>query len=244
MAITQSALTNNGSTTTGTSFNTASITPTANRLVLVCISSVHLTSANAAAPSGVSGNGITYTLLKNISNTGGGLSTSIWRGMSASPSTGAIMISFANTVARINWSVMELAGINTGGSNGSAAVNSNTASNEDASGTATSITATLAAFGNANNGAVAALGWFMAAASPATCTPDTGWTEGTDAGVTSGSLSLALETQWRASNDTTATGTWNAAGGIQTVAAEIVAAGTFNPAWAVGATHTILSGAG
>lgn len=228
MALSQSALTNAGSTTAGTSFGTASITPTANRLVIVEIATTHTTSANAAVPTGVSGNGITYALLASKASTAGGFTTSLWRGMSASPSAGAITINYANQVNRINWSVFEIDGVDISGSNGANAVNSNTATGENVTATVATVTATLAAFANANNGAIAACLWGMAGATQ-TCTPDTGWTEVSDAGVAIGGAALCLEAQFRASNDTTAQGTWAANGAVQTVAAEIVAAPILNP---------------
>jgi hypothetical protein len=245
MAITQASLTSGTSGTNGLSASTASVTPTANRLVIVVAFGGAVTPANATDPSGVSGNGITYSRLASRNNTTSfGLNTSIWRGMSASPSAGAITITYPNTQDLFIWSVFELAGINTGGTNGSSAVNSNTATNQDITGTLTSLTATLAAFGSANNGAISAQINAKVAGTLATATPDTGWSEIHDLALNSGSFDFALETQWRASNDTSATQTWSVAGAIQVVAAEIVAASTFSAGWAAGATHTILSGVG
>jgi hypothetical protein len=223
MAITQASLTSNSSGTNGTSVATASITPTANRLIIVSVFGGAVTPANATDPSGVSGNGITYSLLKSQNNTTTfGLNLSIWRGMSAAPSAGAITITYPNTQDLFIWSVIELDGINISGSNGANAVNSNTASNQDISGTLTTVGATLAAFGSSSNGAICAT-ISAKATSAATCTPDTGWTEIHEQSLVSAGIGFALETQWRADNDTSPSETWSAASAIQIVAAEIVA---------------------
>jgi len=94
-------------------------------------------------------------------------------------------------------------------------------------GSATSSGVTLAAFGSANNGAVFATGFLTTGATIRTCTPDTGWTEVHDFGTTyAGAAGAAsLETQFRASNDTSATGTWSAGGYIGSMGVEIKAAG-------------------
>jgi hypothetical protein len=239
VAITNAALTSGTDATNGTSYATASVAPTANRLVMVAVHSPATTAANAAAPSGVSGAGLTFVKLVERVNTTFGTAVSLWRAMDAAPSSGAITITFANQQERCAWSVFEFDGIDTGGSNGSAAVNSNTASATNA-GASASATATLAAFASANNGAVMATGFFDATGVVKTCTPDTGWTEIHDLGLTeAGNRALSIETQWRADNDTTAVGTWNANGGVLTVAAELVAAGA-----AAAANHRTIGGAG
>jgi hypothetical protein len=143
--------------------------------------------------------------------------------MSAAPSSGAITATYPNTQDLFLWSLFELDGINSSSSNGSSAVNGNTAANQDISGTLTSVTATLAALFNSNSGAICAT-VSAKATSSAACTPDAGWTEIDEIPLVSGGIGFSLETQWRASNDTTALGTWDAASAIQTIAAEILAA--------------------
>lgn len=223
MAISPTSLTSGTSATNSTSYATASISPTANRLVIVDVYGQALTAANAAAPSGISGAGLTFVKLVDRANTTNGPSLSRWYAMSASPSSGALTITFANTQANALWSVYELAGAETSGSNGANAVNGNTASAENMTGTVASVTATLAAFASANNGALCAT--LSIKASPAaTCTPDTGWSEIHDINMTEGAFGFGLETQWRADNDTTAQGTWSANAAVMTIASEIIAA--------------------
>jgi hypothetical protein len=224
MAITEAALTSGSSATDTTSYATASVSPTASRLIIVAVHNAAQSAVNAAPPTGVAGAGLTFAALGTAqSDTTFGTAVSFWRAMSASPGTGALTITFANTQTAVNWSVFELAGVDTSGSNGAGAVNTNTAGNKNAGATA-SATATLGAFANANNGAICATGALVAGVTIPTCTPDTGWTEIHDTGTADGTISIAIETQWRASNDTTALGTWSVNAGVLTVAAEIIAA--------------------
>jgi hypothetical protein len=223
MAITQSSLTSGSSGTNGLSIATASVSPTSNRLVIVAVFGGAVTPANATDPSTVAGAGLTFVKLVAQNNTTTfGLNTSIWYAMSAAPSSGAITITYPNTQDLFIWSVYELAGVDATGTNGANAVNTNTAGGQDITGAATSVTATLAAFASANNGAICAT-ISAKATSAATCTPDTGWTEIHEVSLVSSGIGFALETQWRADNDTTALGTWSAGSAIQTIAAEIVA---------------------
>lgn len=226
-AITQTALTSGSSGTNATSVATASISPTANRLVVVKVFGGAVTPANATDPSSVAGAGLTFVKLVSRNNTTSfGLNVSMWYAMSASPGSGAVTVTYPNSQDLFIWSVSEYAGVNTTGVNGAnAIVAANIATNQDLTGTAATITATLPnAFGSANNGVISALVWGITTPTPATCTPDTGWTEEHDLGLLSGTISFALETQWRASNDSTAAGTWSANGAMQIVAAELVAA--------------------
>jgi hypothetical protein len=223
MAITQSSLTSGTSGTNGLSVATASVSPTANRLVIAAFFGGAVTPANATDPTSVAGAGLTFVKLKAQNNTTTfGLNTSFWYAMSAAPSSGAITVTYQNTQDLFMWSLLELDGIDISGSNGANAVNTNTAAGQDITGAATSVTATLAAFASANNGAICAT-ISAKATTAATCTPDTGWSEIHEVSLVSAGIGFALETQWRASNDTTALGTWSAGSAIQTIAAEIVA---------------------
>lgn len=223
MAITEAALTSGSDTTTGTSATTASVSPTANRLVLVAVCNTANTGGNRAAPSGISGAGYTFDKIAEALVETDFTQVSLWRGLLASPSSGALTISFVNSMDLIVWSVFELDGIDTGGTNGSAAI-VQSATNST---TGTTQTVTLAAFGSADNGAVSVHGWDSASTStPATATAGTGFTEIHDGGATQGSgFAIALQSQWRADNDTTANITWSTTGSLGGIAVEIKAAG-------------------
>jgi hypothetical protein len=124
MALTFTKLTGNGGSS-ATSFNTASVTPGALELVVIDVHAYISTGSVAPPQPTVTGNGITYALdlAQDTDNAGTDRGKLFrFRGMSASPSTGAITISFgATTMTRCVWSVADIAGVDTSGTNGSGA---------------------------------------------------------------------------------------------------------------------------
>lgn len=213
------------STTDTNSYATGSISPTGNRLILVSITSYPVSGAGAA-PSGVSGNGITYEKITERIYSGINMTTSIWRGMAASPSAGAVTASFAANQSECEIVVDQSnEEVDTSGTNGSGAI-VQSASN-DASGTS-GVTVTLAAFGSANNAAYAAYG-----SGAATINAGSGFTS---LGTTVGGDIFSL-TQYKL-NDTTAevTGGTFWTGGI---AVEVkAAAGGGASQWGAQMSHT------
>lgn len=208
-----------------TSVATASASPAANNLILLDVFHTSITVTDAQAPTSVAGAGLTFTLVDAVVDTAAGATLSRWRALSASPSTGAITVTLANATASASVSVHQYSGVNTGGTNGSSAI-VQTVKNSNNTGSVATVTATLAAFGSANNGASGANSWFNLSGSVPTATPDSGWTELHDTGTTFGGATLAnaIETQWRATNDTTALATWSANGAVYAIASEIAAA--------------------
>lgn len=226
MAISATGLTSGTNNTTGTSFATASITPTAGRMVYIGIENLKTGGGGFEAPSSVTGNGLTWTQVNTIGNSAGD-NLAVYRALAASPSAGAITITFTNSQAFCSWSVVEVAGADVGGTNGANSV-VQSATNESLSGT--SLTATLSAFASTNNGALAFHSWAAGAASPATATPDSGWSEIHDTGNTdAGPISYEMESQWRADNDTSAAVTWSATGVLHSIAMEIKSAVSLPP---------------
>ncbi len=148
--ITPSMLTVSGSTTDATSYATASVSPSANALVLLWVASQHASSLNTV--SSVTGNALTWVQVDtqaSTSNTTRRLS--LYRALGASPSAGAITIDFgANTQTACTWGVVQFTNVNTSGTNGSGAV-VQSAKNVDGTNSATTITNTLSAFENAKN---------------------------------------------------------------------------------------------
>lgn len=201
----------NSSATDANSYTTASITPTANTLILVWITSQLL--AGPAAPT-LSGNSLTYVQVN--SRVQGTQRTTLFRAMGATPSAGAITIDFTGvTQSRCAWSVVEFGNVDTGGTHGSAAV---VQSAVDSNAGATSLTVTLAAFGSANN-ATASGG--MHRTTEAT-TPGAGFTEIHD--VTIAAESHGMASEWRVDNDTTADMSWTTSSACSAVAVEIAEA--------------------
>lgn len=195
MAITATVLTSGSIGAGNTSANTASITPGANRLILVA---VHNNSFGTPGTISLSGNGLTYVEARTLTYGGGAIRLSVFRAMGASPSTGAISITnLSNNGAQ--WAVIEFDGVDTTGTNGSGAV-VQTATNTTTGGSPDSLTVTLAALGDAANNAVfAAFG----------CDNDTlqtvgsGYTELTDDNTLTASESISMETQWKVPGTTT-----------------------------------------
>lgn len=205
--------------------DTASITPTANRYIEIYIWQVAFQPDQVSVPVSVTGNGITYTMEESVTDLTVGCAFTLWRGMSASPSAGVVSINLDETSYFLLWAIAEIDSIDTSGTNASGAIVQSVPASS-LTGSGTSAPATLAAFGSASNGASFGTGHTAASAGPFTCTPDTGWTEGYDFGTTyaGGVAYAALETQFRADNDTSATGTWSGAGYIASIGVEIKAA--------------------
>jgi hypothetical protein len=191
---------------------TASITPSANRLVLACVGN-RSTSGDAAVIT-ATGNGLTWVSVATVIFGESGNNrdrVTILRAMGASPSAGAITFD-AGGVSQDTWawSIMEFAGVDPGGTNGSAAV-VQSATRQETAGVTTS-TVTLAAFGSANNATFGVIGRNK---NNESSTPGTGFTEIHDVTVASESLSMA--TEWRNDNDTTVDMSWASsvkAGGV------------------------------
>lgn len=152
MAITVTHLTSGGSTTNAKSYDTASITPTANRLVLAFVS-LGDAAENAGLPDGLSGCGLTWVEVDRRDDwtTGTYRTTAVYRAMGASPTTGAVTIDMTVSDLQQNacvWSIFEVAGVDTSGTNGSGAI---VQSVDNAGAAASSLTVTLAAFASSNN---------------------------------------------------------------------------------------------
>lgn len=119
MAVSATQLTAGGTTTDGNSFTTASITPTANRLITVVIG---LQGSTGTPALSVSGCGLTWVQVDNNPLASSTRATAIFRAMGASPTTGALTISTTNNVTNIFWGVAEWTGMDTSGTNGSGAI--------------------------------------------------------------------------------------------------------------------------
>lgn len=218
MAITRASLTSGSSSGNASSYSTASVTPSANKLILLTVGSRQ--SGGVTNPPTASGNGLTWVQVHTKSD-GNERRVTVFRAMGASPSAGVITIDFGGAAqSNCSWSLNEIDGIDTGGTNGSAAiVAANVKDNLTAS--AGNLTLTLDAFSSASNGAFAA---FIIGDNEA-MTPD--WTECHEVQVSDGSDSHTIETQFIATNDTTVSADWSATGNERAagIVFELVAAG-------------------
>lgn len=216
-AISCSNLTANDSATDATSYNTASITPSADNLVILTVTS-HIASGPPVEPT-ATGNGLTWVSMNtNTTNHSSTRRTTQFRAMGASPSTGAITIDFgAETQLAVIWAVDQCSGVDTSGTNGSGAIVQ--VGDSTGTGFATSQTITLSAFGSADN---AAYGYMQHGTNEAT-TFGSGFAELSDNNLSDGGLLFGAQTQW-VLNDNTVDWTWATSSRMQGVATEIKAA--------------------
>jgi hypothetical protein len=109
-----------GSATAGTSFlTTTSWTPLANELILVAVA-----TRNDLQVTGVTGNGITFTLVLDQRQTLQTAQTrlSLWRGMSASPIAGQLLIQCGATILAAVAHAHRISGADATGVNGAGAI--------------------------------------------------------------------------------------------------------------------------
>jgi hypothetical protein len=103
-------ITEGSSTTDASSYTTASVTPAANVLHLLAVSTGNTTGA-ITAPT-VTGNGLTWTAIGDIQSTNH--RTTLFRASGVSPSTGAITIDYAGVVqGNCSWRLMAVPYANT-----------------------------------------------------------------------------------------------------------------------------------
>jgi len=183
----------------------ASVAPAPNALVTLAVLGSNNTKA-APSPT-VSGGGMsTWTQVATISFDN--LATphkrlSIFRGMSTSPGSGPIRITFTTTQANCQWIVAQWKGVETSGTNGSGAiVQSRTARSDNVAGRLM----TLNAFADARNVAYGVFGVRMSTTGIA---PGAGFTE-TAEQPSGESPPSDLQAEWSV-NDNTINATWAAA---------------------------------
>src|SRR3990167_8026843 len=195
MAVTHSLKVANNSSSDASSYDTASITPTADTLILAAILSHH-GSAVPNAPT-LSGNSLTWVQIATVTFNTIGTSRSrltVFRAMGASPSSGAVTIDFdGQTQISCGWIISEFGNVITTGSNGANAIIQSQTNNADA---ATSLTVTLGAFNNSLN---ATYGAFSHDGFATAVTNGTGFTEISE--QTTG-VEGKLQSEWRNDNDT------------------------------------------
>ena len=200
------------------SYNTASITPGANRLILVAVMNSDV--APVTVPT-LSGNGLTYVQVATRdydTDASPARVVTLFRAMGAAPSAGAITIDFGGTNQNgCAWHVCEFDGVDTSGTNGSGAIVQAPTDFNDTTGTSSSVT--LAAFGDATNNAAFVAKMHNRAEA---ATEETGWTELSDVNYINPDVGSAVA--WRLGEDLSATYSWATTGRWGSIAAEIKAA--------------------
>lgn len=165
-----------GKNATGSPGNTtASVTPSANALVLLTIGTLTTFAPDITTPT-VTGNSLTWVMVRhNLFASSPTFLSHLWvfRALGASPSAGTVTITNTDWVSETCWIIDQVTGVDTSGTNGSGAIVQDVASNPGSG--ATSGTATLAAFGSANNASYAS--WAVQAGNPITWTVGSGFTK-------------------------------------------------------------------
>lgn len=216
MAVTQTALTTQQEGSSSTTLTTSSISPSANTLIIVAFS---LYATSPAATPTVSGNGLTWVQVDNVVD--GALRNVVFRAMGASPSSGAVTVSYSGTTgfAGAICHISQFNGVDTSGTNGSGAVRQ--FAHNTGTGGVSSLTVTLAAFGSSAN---ATFGTFDTNIGDS-WTPGSGFTEIYD--NAGGFPFTSSATEWRNDNSTSVSMTKSSGSGdIVGIALEIVAAAT------------------
>lgn len=182
-AATFTQLTTFSDTTTATSYTTDVIAPTANNLLLL---GFMLTITGTTPTPTVTGNGLTWVQVDQ--SVAGARTVHLFRAMGAAPTSGGITISTgATSVTSCLWSVTQVAGMDTTGTNGSGAI-VQSVNNKPGSATSASVS-----FSNAVAAGNATLG-LVGVAIDELPTAGTGWTalgSTTQTGPTSGLLAEA-----------------------------------------------------
>lgn len=151
-----------GTGSSASSFNTSSITPSANKVILVVVQTMN-TSSTPNTPS-LSGCGITWTQVATA-NAGPGSSSNrcsitLFKGSNPSPTAGALTISYSGqSQANCGWSIDQVTGGDAGSDSANAIVQSNTNTQNDTNtgSHSGSFQVTLSAFSNPNNATYGAL---------------------------------------------------------------------------------------
>lgn len=197
MAITFSNLTTAASALDQTSYTTASVSPAANKLILLYVGNRR--SGGLPTQPTVTGAGMTWTLVTS-SDGGNEIRTSIFRALSASPGSGALTIDFSGIAQdSCGWSVVEHTGADTTGTNGAGAI-VQTATNSNNT-TNTGITVTLGAFSDSNN----ATSGVVYARSARAITVGTGFSQ---IGTADGGTESTITSESRSTNDTSVDWSW------------------------------------
>lgn len=191
-------LTTGADTDGGASSTTASITPGSNKLILLTVDQRTGITADPNQPT-ATGNGLTWVVVNSIvydTTSSSRKRVTVLRALGASPSSGAVTIDFGGqNNTDVHWTIEEVSDTDTSGTNGSGAI-VQSVTNKDETGTASSLTVTLAAFSNTANATFGGFG----------LSTETGYAVGSGftLGGTANSIagSARVISEWKASNDT------------------------------------------
>jgi hypothetical protein len=215
VAVTATQLTTNSSTTNGTSFTTASVTPGANRLVTLLVYAA--VASGTTGTISASGAGLTFT--QEVQTTTALRTMFLLRAMSASPSSGALTITSSVTLGNCLWQVVHFDGVDTSGTNGSGAI---TQSHQTSPASASSVNVAFPTTVTAGNATYAGVGLSGSTELPTAGTAQ-GWSSLGTTSQTQPSSSLLGEFAGTAAQNITAS--WTTAAASFVAGIEIQAAG-------------------
>ena len=197
MAVLVNHLLINGLQSVASSYTTASISPTANRLVVL---TVFNEKTNPTTVPTVTGAGMTWTnFFSRESASKNTKRVTMFRALSTSPGSGALTIDFGGTNQAVcGWNITEFDGIDTSGSNGANAIVQSVGNDNNTAGN-TGLTVTLAAFSSSSNATHGVVAWGSGTA----ITQGSGFTE-----LGEVQAGPEYQSQWRNDNDTTVDWTW------------------------------------
>ncbi|MFF6951822.1 hypothetical protein ACFZAD_24585 [Streptomyces iakyrus] len=155
MAVTATNLTTDGSNIDAATYMTASISPTADSLLLAWVYTIAGSAPNIPT---VSGNGLTWTQVATVIDSNNLRRLTLFRAMGTSPSTGEVTFNFGGqTQAGCVWSVVKYSGVDTSGTNGSGAIVQS--ATQASGGVVNNLTVTLSAFSNSLHGTAGGFGY-------------------------------------------------------------------------------------
>lgn len=200
---------------------TASVTLPGGQLSLISVHSRHGDTDPSQPTLTLSGATFTNIGSVNTDNSGSQKRVTLFRAAPAADVTGTIAIDFGGqTQTDIVWVVDTVTGLSVSGTNGAGAVVQTPVTNQDRTGTATTLAATLAAFGSSSNVTYGV----CAVGNTGTFTPGTGLSKVGENASTANNITLVTEFQNAA--DTSVDYTFSAAGELGIIALELKGATT------------------
>lgn len=205
----------------GNSFTTASGSPHTGSLQLLLVGSQ--VSSGTSQPPTVTGDGLTWVQVATQLSSDNLRRATLFRAL-GTPTAGALTMDYAGvSQLRTGWSWSEYSGVNSGGTNGSAAIVQSATNQVTNGASATGITVTLAAFSNVNNATYGGVRYGNNSSTD-NLQPGSGFTL---LGIAAGSASY--QSEYKLSNDTSVDWTWNSGNFFsQAIAVEIAVAPSAN----------------
>lgn len=222
---THTLLANDFDATNTDEYITASQTPLLNKLQVGLIYTHHQNNPSAPATVTLVGNGLTWvqiaTEVMDVSGSGNGRLT-LFRSMKATaPSAGVVTVTHSTSVHGCYWIFGEIDGLNTGGTNGSAAIVAANIKTNQGDDTSVNLTVTLDAFDHADN---RSWGGFCVTNRDVAITPSSPQVE--LAQINGAAEAKTLQSEWEPDGqDTTISCSWSGQSEVVGVAVELVAAG-------------------